>query len=428
MDDYQEDPRGQCLNAREKFMASGINGDGELAHSLDHIVREITAAARGDNEQLLAFLRAFNESVSVPCDGFVIGEPVSVVKFGYDGKQRRGLTALCRRENGGEHIVAAADVVLPHGSSGAFLIAAYRRWLGLESLGPGVNNPSRRARRHKAIPSDLDLSHPVELVVLSVSKRAARCRLPGTERIITLRAGRIWTVVPGYVAVIRPRKQWNYAGHPYLSGEIQSAKLDLAALGLTPLELRSRGTWNPDDEYWGEEQDPIEEWAKTIIARGPRQQYEMEQILPGMDPDGIDSDPICESNDLKDAGDREAAEQILMQLCEADLRCLDAHAHLGNLVFEHSPKDALRQYEVGFRIGELSLGPGFDGVLPWGFIDNRPFLRCMNGFGLCLWRLGRFEEAEHIFDRMLWLNPSDNQGVRFLIDEVRERRGWHEEI
>jgi hypothetical protein len=25
---------------------------------------------------------------------------------------------------------------------------------------------------------------------------------------------------------------------------------------------------------------------------------------------------------------------------------------------------------------------------------------------------------------MLWLNPSDNQGVRFLIDEVRARTAW----
>ncbi len=57
-------------------------------------------------------------------------------------------------------------------------------------------------------------------------------------------------------------------------------------------------------------------------------------------------------------------------------------------------------------------------MLPWGWIDNRPFLRCMHGFGLSLWRLGRFEEAGSIFDRMLWLNPSDNQGVRFLIDKV----------
>jgi hypothetical protein len=48
----------------------------------------------------------------------------------------------------------------------------------------------------------------------------------------------------------------------------------------------------------------------------------------------------------------------------------------------------------------------------------------MNGFGLCLWRLSRFEEAENIFKRMLWLNPSDNQGVRFLVEDVRAGAAW----
>src|SRR5262249_22989900 len=76
------------------------------------------------------------------------------------------------------------------------------------------------------------------------------------------------------------------------------------------------------------------------------------------------------------------------------------------------------------HFGELSLGTSFDGLLPWGWVDNRPFLRCMHGFGLCLWRLGRFEEAGHIFNRMLWLNPSDNQGVRFLIDDIHAKISW----
>jgi tetratricopeptide (TPR) repeat protein len=111
----------------------------------------------------------------------------------------------------------------------------------------------------------------------------------------------------------------------------------------------------------------------------------------------------------------------------ADLRCLDAHAHLGNLDFDGRPADALRHYEVGMRIGELSLGKDFEGVLLWGFIDNRPFLRCLHGFGLCLWRMGRFEEALRVFDRMLWLNPSDNQGVRFLIGDVRAKNEWKED-
>jgi hypothetical protein len=88
---------------------------------------------------------------------------------------------------------------------------------------------------------------------------------------------------------------------------------------------------------------------------------------------------------------------------------------------------AIRHYEAGVRIGELSLGPDFDGVLLWGNLNNRPFLRCLHGYGLCLWRLERFDEAAKIFDRMLWLNPPDNQGARFLIDPVREKKEWQDE-
>jgi tetratricopeptide (TPR) repeat protein len=265
---------------------------------------------------------------------------------------------------------------------------------------------------------------PVELVVLSVKQKAARCHLLGSDQAFTFRAGRLWNLVPGEIAVVKPAKQWTYEGNPYLSGAIESTRLDAKALGLGPLGLEQVGIWNPAEHYWGEEGDPIEAWAKPVIARGPRPEFEMEQVLPGLDVEDPDSDPIGQSNDLKDSGDLDGAYKILMDLCQADLRCLDAHSHLGNFVFDHRPKDAIRHYEVGFRIGELSLGESFDGVLPWGWIDNRPFLRCMHGYGLCLWRLGRFEEAARVFDRMLWLNPSDNQGVRFVIDQVRAKDTW----
>lgn len=64
--------------------------------------------------------------------------------------------------------------------------------------------------------------------------------------------------------------------------------------------------------------------------------------------------------------------------------------------------------------------------MPWECIDNRPFLRCLNGYGLCLWRLHRFAEAEPVFDRMLRLNPTDNQGVRFLLAEVQSKKAWQD--
>ena len=399
---------------------------GKELEALDKLIEEITVDAYGDDEQLWAFRQAFEDDVALPADGFVIGEPVSVMEVDYDGNERRGLTVKCRRENGAEYVVALSEIVLPQASAGARYIAAYRRWLNLDPYPSETQKPSLRGRQHKATDDDIDLSKPVQLVALSVKERSARCRLLGSERIITLRASRLWEVVPGAIVTVMPQKQWRYAGHPYLSGEIQSTRIDVKALDLAPLELVEMGMWDPKEEYWGEDEEPIEEWAKPIIAHGPRPMFEMEQVLPGEDPDDPFNDPITRSNDLKAAGKRAEAIKILMELCRADLRCLDAHSHLGNFVFDHNPDDAIRHYEVGLRIGELSLGDGFTGVLPWGLIDNRPFLRCMHGYGLCIWRLGRFDEAEHIFEKMLWLNPSDNQGVRFLINDVKEKTSWED--
>jgi tetratricopeptide (TPR) repeat protein len=194
--------------------------------------------------------------------------------------------------------------------------------------------------------------------------------------------------------------------------------------GLVPLTLRPQGDWDPAEEYWGEEGEPIEAWAKPIIKRGPRPMYEMEQILPGADPEDFDSDPILEANELKDRGQIARAKKLLEKLLIQDIRCLDAHAHLGNLVFDRNARTALDHYERGVLIGELSLGESFEGVLPWGMIDNRPFLRCLSGLGLCLWRLERFEEAEAVFERLLWLSPSDNLGIRFLLPPVKAREPW----
>jgi hypothetical protein len=87
--------------------------------ALDELIEEITVDAYGDDEPLWAFRQAFEDEFSLPADGFVIGEPVAVVEVDYDGNERRGLTAKCRRADGSEHVVGASDVVFPEGSTWA---------------------------------------------------------------------------------------------------------------------------------------------------------------------------------------------------------------------------------------------------------------------------------------------------------------------
>jgi len=364
--------------------------------------------------------RSFLDVLDLPMAAAVIGQPVVVLEIVY-GSPRRGLTARCRTVDDREHEVALADVRFRPNTKAAHLFERYQQWLAddpkttpAEQLPPGGSGAALQIG---------DTSR-VELIVLALKGRAVRCRRLSSDHVVTLRATRLSTVVPGEIVTIQARGRRRDARTQCVSGDIVGTRLDVPALRLVPLRLESRGTWDPSEEYWGEEGDEIEPWARDVIAGGPRPEFEMEQVLPGADADNPDSDPIIESNDRKDAGDFAGARRMLMALLEVDLRCLDAHAHLGNLVFDHDPAAALRHYEVGVRIGELSLGNTVTPVIHWGCIDNRPFLRCANAYGLCLWRLRRWQEAARLFERMLWLNPSDNQGIRFLLPAVRARRAW----
>jgi len=287
--------------------------------------------------------------------------------------------------------------------------------------------------RERAALLGLDADEParpalVEAVVLKVGQQSARVRIPGEEGQVTFRTRDAWRVVPGHLASLIIEKRWTWRENACASGRIESARIDVARLGLEPLPLHVfdlaydlRTAYEPyrsPDPY-----APL--WRKLTAKRRPC--YDMDPIawgaFPGSDPE---DNPTCDASELLDMGDVEGAEEVLMGVLLRDLRCIDAHALLGSIEFRRRPERALIHYEIGLRIGELSLPSGFDGVLIWGRIYNRPFLRCLHGNGLCLWRLGRASEALAVFERILSLNPNDNQGVRFCREDLLQGRSWAE--
>ena len=50
--------------------------------------------------------------------------------------------------------------------------------------------------------------------------------------------------------------------------------------------------------------------------------------------------------------------RVLMGLCQADLRCLDAHAHLGNLAFEHDARTGDPSLQSGRSDWRVVVGLG----------------------------------------------------------------------
>ncbi len=205
----------------------------EETTGLDELIEEITVDAYGDDEQLWAFRQVIENEIGFPVDGFIIDEPVRVIKIDYDGNERRGLTATCKRENGSKHVVTAADVRFPRDSTAGRYLAAYRKWVGLQPYPSPPSNLSG-AKRRKVVAGDVKLKGPLDLVPLSVKQSVARCRPLGTGGIITFRAPKLWKLIPGEVVTVQPRKQWSYGGNPYLSGDIiQTARHTCAGFGTT---------------------------------------------------------------------------------------------------------------------------------------------------------------------------------------------------
>ena len=192
------------------------------------------------------------------------------------------------------------------------------------------------------------------------------------------------------------------------------------------LGLRPAGDWDPAEDL---EAGPrrLHGLAELIIAAGRRPLFEMEQVIPGVAADDWDIDPVADAAELSRRGDARAATQILEGLVAQDERCIDAWVHLGNMAFEHAgPETALPLYDRAVAIGEQALGSGFFGVLSWGFVDNRPFLRALHGLGLCAWRQGRWEDAEAVFSTRAWVDGGVTVDSIWCFDQVRARRPWRD--
>jgi len=95
---------------------------------------------------------------------------------------------------------------------------------------------------------------------------------------------------------------------------------------------------------------------------------------------------------------------------------IDGHAHLGHaLLASGKTRAALSSYERGIAVGEAAIPLDYSGTLSWYELDNRPFLRALHGAALAQLRLKKRKAGLTLMERMLSLNPDDNQGVRYLL-------------
>jgi tetratricopeptide (TPR) repeat protein len=103
---------------------------------------------------------------------------------------------------------------------------------------------------------------------------------------------------------------------------------------------------------------------------------------------------------------------------------IDGHAHLGFALLERGKaKQALDACERGLGIGLVAIPRTYRGRTEWSWLENRPFLRAAHGVALCYQKLRRLDQAIEILEHVLRWNPSDNQGIRYLIGSEYLRTG-----
>jgi len=136
--------------------------------------------------------------------------------------------------------------------------------------------------------------------------------------------------------------------------------------------------------------------------------------------------------ELFEEGNLPAAESIFKSVLAQMPDHLDAIHHLAMVQSEQGLVGQARDlWEQSIRIGRKAFPPEFEpnrDRLEWGWLDNRPFLRCLHGLALAIDDEGKAIESLKLFRELLSLNPNDNQGVRALAVEASLKLGKFEDV
>lgn len=121
--------------------------------------------------------------------------------------------------------------------------------------------------------------------------------------------------------------------------------------------------------------------------------------------------------DAMEAGSEAGARRLAKRALKLDPDCVDALVLLTSLE-ARSAKEAIAGLQKAVAAGERSLGPQFIAENKghfWLILETRPYMRALGELANLLRGEGLRLEALKIYEKMLELNPNDNQGVRDVL-------------
>jgi len=158
---------------------------------------------------------------------------------------------------------------------------------------------------------------------------------------------------------------------------------------------------------------------------------ELNDFFSGMSLDDLDDQISAEDSDLDQDMLHKAQElvyeawetentkkriKLAKQALDISPNCADAYLILADDLAD-TAMEQKSYYKLAITAGESALGEEFfkenKGHF-WGMIETRPYMRALMAYADILWDEGsRTQSIEH-YQKLLELNPNDNQGVRYI--------------
>jgi tetratricopeptide (TPR) repeat protein len=135
---------------------------------------------------------------------------------------------------------------------------------------------------------------------------------------------------------------------------------------------------------------------------------------------GIPDKPSEEYTKLEDAefaredGDMAQAQKLAKEVHDKEPDNIKAY-----IILAQSSKTidgSIDWYQKGVKAFEKSVGPQYmeenKGNF-WMIFETRDYMRCLQGYGECLFQAGLVSDAIEVYEKILELCPGDNMGVRY---------------
>ncbi len=260
------------------------------------------------------------------------------------------------------------------------------------------------------------------LLVIKIGQSAFRAKDLASGNIVSVKSTKSYEIAECDTVTLEVTKEWQFKKTTYISGEVLSHHFDVQALDIPGHEYHAVRLVSATEWY---EPYELKGFIGECLRGGKRMSYAMEDYT-GYGFYQPDYDPVIEANE---------SETPIMQydklakLWEDYPLCIDALAHMAYVYFRGHRflRNAENCLKTAIHIAEKNFPPHLDGIFLWSELNNRPYLRSLHGLCLVEWRMGNFAEAEQIARKMLRLNPPDNQGARFLIEQIMKGEPWTED-